>query len=133
MKKTVAMLFVAVLCITALACGCSPGYDKSPAEYKNIRWISYDYSFCIKPDDDCKGFYTFNDKKYNIKVTFDGSTLTATDTDKNKELFNADWMYEKGANDKETLYIHNIAFNKSDYKEMENNLAEYVTLKQDKV
>lgn len=134
MKKTIAVFVAALICLSAVLCGCSPQYDKSPDQYNDIRWITYDYSFCINPKDGCKGYYNFKDKKYNIKVTFDSSRLTAVDTDNsNTELFNADWSYETNDAGKQTLYVYNISFNKKDYEEFENNLAEYVTLKQEKI
>ncbi|MBQ5398998.1 MAG: hypothetical protein IIU14_06155 [Ruminococcus sp.] len=134
MKKAVAILAAVIVCLCALFSGCTPTYDKSPDQYSKIRWITYDYSFCIKPDDGCKGFYKFNDKKYNIQVTFDSSRLTAADIDnKNAELFTADWMYDKNDAGSEILYVYNIMFNKKDYKEFENNFAEHASLKKEKV
>ena len=134
MKKAIAVVLVIAALFCALFCGCAPRYEKSPAEYEGIRWITYDYSFCIKPAEDCAGFYRFNDTKYNIKVSFDSSRLTAVDTDNsNKELFNADWLYETNDSGDKTLYIYNIAFNTADYEALKTNYAEFVTLKQEKL
>lgn len=134
MKKTVVFALAVILCIGAVFGGCMPNNGKTPDKYTDIRWITYDYSFCIKPADDCSGFYKFNDKKYNIKVTFDSSVLTAVDTDKdNTELFSGEWTYQTNDSGNETLYIYNIKFNKKDYKEFESNFAEIATLKQEKI
>ena len=134
MKKTVALALALLLCVGAMFSGCTPSYSKSPDQYKEIRWISYDYSFCIKPADDCTGYYTFDGKKYNIKVNFDASHLTAVDTDNNNtELFNADWKYEDNENGDELLYIYNIAFNTKDYEALKTDYAEFVNLKQEKL
>lgn len=134
MKKAIALTIVAMLCVCAVLSGCTPSYDKTPDKYKKIRWITYDYSFCINPTDDCKGFYKFNDKKYSIKATFESSRLTAVDTDnKDTELFTADWMYETNDSGNQTLYIYNIMFNTKDYKELETNYSEHATLKMEKV
>ena len=134
MKKTVAFALAVILCIGVFLGGCAPRVDKTPDQYKDIRWISYDYSFCIKPAESCTGYYKYNDKKYNIIVTFENSRLTAADRDNgNAELFSAEWMYEKDSNGAELLYIYDITFNKKDYPELENNFAEYVNLKQEKL
>lgn len=134
MKKSVAVALAAILLIAALLCGCSPRVDKTPAEFEDIRWISYDYSFCIKPAEDCAGYYRFNDTKYNIKVSFESSRLKAVDTDNSdKELFSADWLYETNDSGNQTLYIYNIAFNTADYEAFKTNYAEFVTLKQEKI
>lgn len=134
MKKAIALAIVAVLVVCAVFSGCTPSYDKTPDKYDKIRWITYDYSFCINPTDSCKGFYKFNDKKYNIKVTFESSRLTAVDTDnKDTELFTADWMYETNDSGNQTLYIYNIMFNSKDYKVFESNYAEHATLKMEKI
>ena len=134
MKRIIALAIAAVLCIGVVFAGCAPSFSKSPNEYDDIRWISYDYSFCIRPAEDCTGFYKYNDKKYDIKVSFEGSRLTAVDTgNSNKELFNADWIYENSDTGKQLLYIYNIKFNKDDYEEFKSNFAEYVNLKQEKL
>ena len=134
MKKSIALAIALILCLSAVMCGCTPRYDTSPDMVEGIRWITYDYSFCIKPAEDCTGFYKYNDKKYDIKVTFEGSRLTAVDTgNSNKELFNADWIYENSDTGKQLLYIYNIKFNKDDYEEFKSNFAEYVNLKQEKL
>ena len=134
MKKAVALAVVVVLCVCAAFSGCTPTYDKTPDQYSKIRWIAYDYSFCINPADGCKGYYKFNDKKYNIKVSFDASRLTAVDLDnKNTELFTADWLYEKNENDNTMLYVYNMMFNIKAYKEFKTDYAEFATLKQEKI
>lgn len=127
MKKLIAIALAVV--IAAAFVGCTGTYDKSPDEYSKIRWITPDYSFCIKPDDDCKGFYKFNEKKYNIKAQFSGSNVSILDTDSKKELFNAQWSYE----DNDKLYIYNILFNTKDYKELDENYAEFVRLNKEKL
>lgn len=132
MRRTMAFAAAVAVCICALICGCTPKVDKSPDQYEGIRWISYDYSFCIQPENNCEGYYRFGDKKYNIRVTFDSFRLTAADTDNSdRELFSGDWMYEKNEDGIETLYIYNIDFNKEDYEEFKTNYAEFVTLKQE--
>lgn len=133
MKKSIALAVVLILCLSAVMCGCAPRYDTRPDKVEDARWITYDYSFCIDPTDDCKGYYKIGDKKYNIQAKFEDNWLTVTDTDTDKELFNADWMYEKNDNGNEELYIYNIKFNKDDYEELENHLAEYVNLKKEKI
>lgn len=134
MRKTVAIALVLILCLSAVFCGCAPRYDTSPDKVEGIRWITYDYSFCINPADDCKGYYKFGDTKYNIQVKFESSRFTAVDTDKSDtELFNGDWTYEKDNSGKEQLYLYNIRFNKDDYEELEKDYAEFVTLKQEEI
>ena len=128
MKKIICVSIVLLIALSSVFAGCSPTYDKSPDQYNNVTWYAPDYSFKFTTSDDCKGMYKFGDIKYNIKVSFDGSWVTATDTDKNKELFNADWTY----NDENCLYIYNITFNTKDYKELKDNYAEYVTLNKEK-
>lgn len=134
MKKTIAIALVFVLCLGAVLCGCSPKFDTPPDKYEGIRWITYDYSFCINPADECKGYYKFGDTKYNIQAVFDNTRLSVIDTDNaDNELFYADWMFEKNDEGEDQLYIYNIAFNKDDYEAFENNYAEFVTLKQEKI
>ena len=134
MKKIIALLLALSLCAGILLCGCTPKAEKTPDKYEKIRWISYDYSFCINPSDDCKGYYKFGDKKYNIQVTFESTRVTAVDTDNSgKELFNGDWMYEKNDDGEDTLFIHNISFNTKDYSDLKTNYAEFVTLRQEKL
>ncbi len=129
MKKTVIIAVCALMCICFIFGGCARSYDKSPAEFKNIRWETPDYSFIIKPSDGCKGTYKFNDKKYNIKAEFDGSYLSVKDTDKNNaELFNAQWSY-----DEDMLYIYDIQFNTKTYKDFKENYSEYVRLQKGKL
>ena len=129
MKKTVSMAVTALIFVCLILSGCTGTYDKSPDQIKKARWATPDYSFIINPTDDCKGTYKFDGKKYNIKVEFKNSNLTAFDTDnKNTELFNADWMYE----DKD-LYIYNISFNTKEYKNFKTNYSEFVTLKKEKI
>lgn len=134
MKKTIAIVLAVVLCAGMLLAGCAPRYETAPNEQKDVRWISYDYSFCINPADDGKGYYTFNDKRYNIQVSFDGAMMKAVDTDNsNTELFSGDWMYETTDGKNELLYLYNLSFNKKDYPEMENNFSEFVNLKKEKI
>lgn len=129
MKRVICISVAVIIALSALMVGCSPTYDKSPDQYSKVRWYTPDYSFRFTTSDDCKGTYKFGDKKYNVKVEFDGSWVTVTDIDKNKELFNGDWTYEEN----ERLYIYNINFNTKDYKELEDNYAEHVTLNKEKV
>lgn len=134
MKKSIAMALAVILCLSVVLCGCAKKFDKSPNQFEGIRWITYDYSFCVNPADDCKGYYKFGDTKYNIQVKFESSRFTAVDTDKSDaELFNGDWTYEKDSNGKEQLYLYNIKFNKDDYEAFEKNYAEFVTLKQEEI
>ena len=129
MKKTVVIAFSMLMCICVFFGGCTASYDKSPDQFKNIRWETPDYSFIINPSDGCKGVYKFNDKKYSIKAVFDGSYLSVKDTaNKNTELFNAQWTY-----DKDELYIYDISFNEKSYKEFKENYSEYVKLKKAKL
>ena len=132
-KKTVALTLVLILCLSAVLCGCAPRYDTSPDKFEGIRWIAYDYSFCIDPADECRGYYKFGDTKYNIQVSFKSSWLQTIDTDTGKELFNGDWLFEKNDDGQERLYIYNIRFNTNDYEALKTNYAEFVTLKQEKI
>ena len=134
MKKSIALAVALILCLSAAMCGCAPRYDTRPDKVEGIRWITYDYSFCINPEDDCKGYYKLGDKKYNIQANFESNWLTVVDTGNgDNELFTGDWMYEKDTNGNDQLYIYNIRFNKDDYEELENNYAEFVTLKQEEI
>ena len=134
MKRLTALALAILVCLGALFAGCTPIAGSSPDQNKEVRWITYDYSFCINPADDCKGYYTFNDVRYNIQVKFEGSRLTAVDLDNNNtELFAAEWMYEKSDSGSDMLYICNIDFNKEAYPDFESNLAEYTMLKQEKL
>jgi hypothetical protein len=129
MKRAVVLAIAVLLCSCFVFSGCTGTYEKSPDQYKKIRWITPDYSFRIYPDNDCKGMYKFNGKKYNIQAKFQGTTVYVYDTDnKNAELFNADWMYED-----EMLHIYSINFNSKDYKAFETNYAEFVDLQKEKV
>jgi hypothetical protein len=128
--KRILCVSIAILIVVSLLCaGCTPIYDKSPDQYGKVRWYVPDYSFRFTTSDNCKGTYKFGDTKYNIQVKFDGAFVTVTDTDKNKEIFNGDWTYEK----EERLYIYNISYNTKDYKEFEKNFAEFYTLNKEKV
>lgn len=130
MKKITLILVSALICVCVFLSGCTGTYDKAPNEYSKIRWYAPDYSFIIKPDEDCAGSYKFGEKKYNIKAQFNGSNVSIVDTDnKNTELFNAQWTYE----DEDKLYIYNIMFNTKDYKEFESNYSEFVRLNQEKL
>lgn len=129
MKRLICLAVALVVAVGVVFSGCTSVYDKSPDQYSKIKWVSPDYSFRFNPSDDCKGNYNYKDTKYNIKVEFQNSALTVTDTDKNKQLFFADWTYEDG----EKLYIYNITFNTKDYKELEDNYAEFVRLHQEKL
>ena len=94
-------------------------------------WYFAGYGY---PADDCTGYYKYGDKKYNIRADFETNWLTVVDTGNgDTELFTGDWMYEKDTNGKDQLYIYNIRFNKDDYEELENNYAEFVTLKQEEI
>lgn len=134
MKKSIALAIALILCLSAVMCGCTPRYDTSPDMVEGVRWITYDYSFCINPADDCTGYYKYSEKKYNIRADFETNWLTVVDIGNgDTELFTGDWMYEKDTNGKDQLYIYNIRFNKDDYEELENNYAEFVTLKQEEI
>lgn len=129
MKKMIVIAVAALMCICCVFSGCTGTHDKSPDKFKKIRWITSDYSFCINPEDGCKGFYKFNGRKYNIKAEFKSGVVYIYDTDKkNTELFNGDWSY-----DKDELYIYGIMFNKKAYKDFETNYAEHVNLHQEKL
>lgn len=128
MKKLICFAIAVVMAVASLT-GCAGTYDKSPDQYSKIRWYAPDYSFIIKPDEDCTGVYKFDGKTYNIKAVFDGTIVSIVDTsNKNKELFNAQWKYE----DENKLYIYNILFNTKDYDEFHKNYAEFVRLNQEK-
>lgn len=129
MKKAVVLAVAVLMCACFMFSGCAGNYDKSPDQYKNVRWITPDYSFSIYTNNDCKGVYKFNNKKYNIKAKFVSSAVYIYDTDnKNAELFNADWMYQDGQ-----LHIYGINFNTKKYKEFKTNYAEFVDLQKEKV
>jgi hypothetical protein len=114
--------------LIAMFTGCSPSYNKTPDKYKNMRWIAPDYSFMINPTDNCKGYYKYNDKKYNIRAIFENTYISIVDTDnKDTEMFFANWSYDKD----EHLYIYNISFRADNYKELKDNFAEFVTLNQE--
>lgn len=128
MKRLISLAAAVVLLISALT-GCTGTYDKSPDEYKNIRWITPDYSFSIYPSKDCTGTYKFNDKTYSIKIEFETSRLKARDTANSYEwFFVADWMYKN-----DDLYIYNIQYNTKDYKELKENYSEFYTLGKEKL
>lgn len=130
MKKSICAMLIAVTCFSMLLVGCVNNGGAKPDSYKGITWTSSDYSFRFTPDDDCKGIYKYNEKKYNIQAVFSANTLVVVDVDKNDtQLFDADWKYE----DEEKLYIYNISFNTDAYKEMKNNLLEFITLHQEKI
>ncbi len=124
MKRILCFTAAVLIAVSVLFAGCSPAYDKSPDQFTKIRWSAPDYSFIINPSDGCKGTYKFNDTKYNIKAEFDGSHIIVQDTDKNKELFFGEWMYD----DEDRLYVYNLSFNTDDYKDLKSNFAEFVTL-----
>ncbi len=129
MKRTVAAAVAVIMCLCFALSGCAGNYDKSPDQYKKVRWITPDYSFSIYTDNGCKGIYKFNNKKYNIKAKFGSTAVYVYDTDnKNTELFNADWMY-----DGDRLHIYGINFNTKKYKEFETNYAEFVDLQKEKI
>lgn len=129
MKRAVIIAIAALMCACFILSGCAGTYDKSPDQYKNVRWITPDYSFRLYPDNGCTGTYKFNDKKYNIKAKFVSDVIYVYDTDNNNtELFNANWMYEK-----EKLHIYSIVFNTKKYKAFETNYAEFVDLQKEKV
>lgn len=130
MKKVICISIAAIIVLCAVLSGCTTTTNaKSPASFTKVRWYAPDYSFRFTTSDGCRGTYKFENTKYNIQVKFDGSMVTVTDTDKNKELFNGDWSYEEN----ERLYIYNITYNTKDYKAFETNYAEYVTLSKEKV
>ncbi len=130
MKKLLCALLIALTCMSILA-GCVQNTGDKPDSIKGIEWNSPDYSMRFQPDNDCKGTYKFNDKKYNIQVVFSPNTLVVNDTDKNDtQLFIADWKYEDG---NKKLYIYNIEFNTDAYKEMKQNFMEFIKLKQEKL
>lgn len=128
MKKLVCIALAVLFTLSLMLVGCTPSNGKSPADYKGVKWVTPDYSFRFDPENECKGNYNFNDKKYNIQVKFDGTKIYVNDTDSSKELFNGEWMYEDG----EALYIHSIFFNTSDYEEFKNNYNEFYRLHQEK-
>lgn len=128
MKRLICFSIAVIIALSVFMAGCTPMYEKSPDQYSKTRWITPDYSFRFTTSDGCKGTYKFGETKYNIKVKFDGSMVTVTETDKNKELFNGDWTYEEN----ERLYIYNISFNTKDFKELKNNYAEFVSLNKEK-
>lgn len=123
-------MLIAVTCMSVFLAGCVQNTGDKPDSYKGIRWISTDYSFRFTPDDDCKGVYKYNDKKYNIQMIFSPNTVIAVDKDKNDtQLFDADWKYE----DDKKLFIYNVSFNSDAYKEMKDNFFEFITLHQEKL
>ena len=131
MKKTLSCLLILLTLAGVLLSGCTVMYDKAPNEYTEIRWEAYDYSFYFTPSKDCKGKLTLDEKSYEVQVVVEGSHLKALDTGKNNaELFNAEWMYEDGD---ARLYVYNIMYNTTDYKELKNCRIEFIALKQGKI
>ena len=120
---TLALVFLAILALG----GCAPRADQSPDTYTDIRWVTPDYSFRFNPEDDCKGNYTFNGAKFDVKVKFDGAHVTVTDTAADKELFSGEWMYEDGNH----LYIHSLHYNTDDYEELKKNYSGFYRLHQE--
>ena len=129
MKRLCCFIVTIALLAGAVLGGCAPAFDKSPDKYSGIKWVTPDYSFRFNPSDDCKGNYNFNGTKYNIQVKFDGSHVSVTDADKNKELFYGDWLYE----DDKHLYIHSITVNTDDFEELKENYSEFYRLNQEKI
>lgn len=129
MKKLICLVVAFIIALGVALCGCAPVFDKSPDQYSDIKWVTNDYSFRFNPSDDCKGNYNYNKNKYNIQVKFDGSHVSVNDTEKNKELFYGEWLYE----DDDHLYIHGITYNTADYEALKNNFFEYYTLHKEKL
>ena len=129
MKRILSAALAAVILLSLVLCGCAPAFDKTPAEYENVKWVTPDYSFRFNTADDCKGNFNYKDVKYNIQVKFDGSHVSVMDADKNKELFNGEWMYEDG----DHLYIHTVMYNTADYEEFKTNYSEFYRLNQEKL
>ena len=130
MKKLICVLVCALIGISAMLSGCTGSYDKTPAEFNKITWTTPDYSLRFTPDDDCKGIYSFDGEKYEIRIEFDSTRVTAYDSkDEDKVFFWADWMYEEG----DYLFIYNIRFNTADYKALEDNYYEFLRLHQEKI
>ena len=127
MKRLICLTFAFLLVLGTVLAGCAQKYDKTPAEFENIKWVTPDYSFRFNPSDDCKGNYNYKDTKYNIKVEFESSRFSVKDLDKDKELFYGDWSYE----DKDYLFMSNIVFNKDDYEDFESNLNAFYRLNQE--
>lgn len=129
MKKFACAALALITLLALILGGCAPAYDKSPAEYEGVRWVTPDYSFRFNPSDECRGNFTVNGTKYNIQVEFDGSSLSVIDTDKDKELFYGDWQYEDG----DYLFVHTIVYNTEEYEELKNYYAEFFRLNQEKL
>ena len=129
MKKLICIALAMMFALSLMLVGCTPASKKSPAEYEGVKWVTPDYSFRFNPEDECKGNYNYNDKKYNIKVEFSGTKISVKDTDTDKELFDGEWMYEDG----DYLYIHSIKFNTSDYEEFEKSFHAFYRLHQEKL
>lgn len=129
MKKLICLLIAFLLVIGTVLCGCSPAFDKTPAEYEDVKWVTPDYSFRFNTADDCKGNYNFSDKKYSIQVEFDNTRIIVNDIDKGEELFSGLWSYE----DKDYLFVYDIQYNTSEYEEFENNYSEFYRLHQEKL
>ena len=130
MRKLLCVMLAAITLMGVMLAGCVQNTGSKPDSYKGIRWVSSDYSFRFTPDDDCKGVYKFNDKKYNIQLVFAPSTVVAVDKDKNDtQLFDGQWKYEEGGK----LYIYDVVFNTKAYKEMEKNFLEFIMLHKEKL
>ena len=129
MKIRVIALISAMALLIASLYGCVPVAGTSPAQAENVKWVTPDYSFRFNTADDCKGNFNYKDVKYNIQVKFDGSHVSVMDADKNKELFNGEWMYEDG----DHLYIHTVMYNTADYEEFKTNYSEFYRLNQEKL
>ncbi|MBQ5347942.1 MAG: hypothetical protein IIU39_07825 [Ruminococcus sp.] len=128
MKRFICVSIALIIAFSAALASCSPIYDKTPDKYSKVRWYAPDYCLRFTTSDGCKGTYKFGDTKYNVQLKFDGSFVTATDTDKKKEIFNGDWSYEEN----ERLYLYNLTFNSKDFKEFEKNYTEFITLNKEK-
>ena len=106
MKRILSAALAAVILLSLVLCGCAPAFDKTPAEYEKVKWVTPDYSFRFNTADDCKGNFNYKDVKYNIQV-----------------------MYEDG----DHLYIHTVMYNTADYEEFKTNYSEFYRLNQEKL
>lgn len=128
MKKVIGLILCVVVLVGAFA-GCTGSSNlETPADYKNVKWTTYDYSFNFKTNDNCKGTFKFDDKEYSVVVSFESSYITVKDNSNGKTLWDGQWKY----ND-ENLYVYSITYNTTDYKEFEENYQEFFDMKKEEL
>jgi hypothetical protein len=128
MKRIIGLILCVVVLVGAFA-GCTGASSSdSPADYKNVKWTTYDYSFNFKTNDNCKGTFKFDDKEYSVVVSFESSYITVKDNSTGKTLWDGQWKY----ND-DNLYVYGITYNTTDYKEFDENYQEFFDMKKEEL